>query len=74
MPEQVLIRNVQEIPVFDGAGVGREVVAITYSSRTVAPRTVFIDKEKDTPQERQRVIKGDLETVRAARAVPLDLP
>jgi len=48
-------------------------VAITYSTADVPPRTVFVAKEKDTPQERQRVIKADLEAARAARGETLEL-
>lgn len=74
MPEQVLIRSVEELVDVDEAGDPRDVVAITYATAAVPPRTVFIDKEKDTPQERQRVIKEDLEAARAARSVPFELP
>lgn len=74
MPETVLIRSVEELVHFDDAGVGRDVVAVTYASAAVAPRTVFIDKDKDTLDERQRVIKEDLEAVRAAKSTPIDLP
>ena len=74
MPEQVLVRSVEELVHADAAGDLRDVVAITYATAAVAPRTVFIDKEKDTPQERQRVIKEDLEAARAARSTPFELP
>lgn len=74
MPKEVLIRSVEEMALFDEAGVGREVVAITYATAAVAPRTVFIDKDKDTPEERQRVIKEDLEAARAAKSTTLELP
>jgi len=49
-------------------------IAITYSTPDVPPRTVFVDKAKDTPEERQRVIGEDLEAARAARPTFLDLP
>lgn len=74
MPEVVRIHSVQELsPGEMGAGDVQQ-VAITYSTAAVPPRTVFVDKEKDTPQERQRVIKEDLEAVRATRKEFLDIP
>ena len=74
MPEQVLIRSVEELVDVDEAGDPRDVVAITYATAAVPPRTVFIDKGKDTPEERRRVIKEDLEAARAARSTPFQLP
>jgi len=70
-----LVRIVRAVDVEAGQpGVpGPNMVAITYSTADVPPRTVFVAKEKDTPQERQRVIKADLEAARAARGETLEL-
>lgn len=74
MPQSVVIYSVTEIP--PGAVVEGEVaqVAITYATPEVPPRTVYIDKDKDTPEERQRVIKADLEAVRAEPRETLEIP
>ena len=74
MPEAVRIHKVAEVsPGELGAGEVDQ-VAITYSAEDVHPRTVFVDKDKDTPQERQRVIKEDLEAARAPGKEFLELP
>lgn len=74
MPEAVRIYRVDEVPAAEAEeGVGDQ-VAITYSTPDVPPRTVFVDKDKDTTQERQRVIKEDLEAARAPGKEFLELP
>lgn len=73
MPERVRIHSVRELsPGELGAG-DVEQVGITYSTANIPPRTVFVDREKDTPQERIRVIKQDLEAARAAGRDTLEL-
>lgn len=67
MPEAVRIHKVIDAQVGEPGVTGPEQVAITYSTEDVPPRTVFVDKKKDTVQERQRVIKEDLEAARAHR-------
>lgn len=74
MPEAVRLLSVTDAEVGQPGVPGPGWVAITYSTGDVPPRTVFVDKEKDTPTERQRVIKEDLEAVRADRPTYLDLP
>ena len=74
MPEAVRIYSVAEIPAEETEGGVAAQVAIIYSTPDVLPRTVFVDKAKDTPQERQRVIKEDLEAARAPRKEFLDIP
>ena len=74
MPETVKILEVTEAKVGQPGVTGPGQVAITYSTGDVPPRTVYVEKEKDTPAERQRVIKEDLEAIRAARPTFLDLP
>lgn len=74
MPEVVRIHSVTDAKVGQPGVTGPDQVAITYSTGDVPPRTVFIDKAKDTPQERQRVIKEDLEAARVARPTFLELP
>ena len=74
MPDLAKILRVTDVaPGQPGGGeIGQ--VAITYSTADVPPRTVFVDKEKDTPAERRRVIQEDLETVRGAPKQFLDIP
>jgi len=74
MPEQVRVHRVTEVPAAEALTGEVDQVSITYSTSDVPPRTVFIDKEKDTPAERQRVIKEDLEAARANRGESLELP
>jgi len=74
MPEAVRILRVTEVSPGEPGGGEPGQVAITYSTPDVPPRTVFVDKEKDTPQERQRVIKEDLEAARATGKEFLDIP
>lgn len=74
MPEWVDILKVTEVvPGEPGGGVAGQ-VAITYSTDDIPPRTVFVDKDKDTPEERQRVIKEDLEAARATKPTSFELP
>ena len=74
MPEAVRIIRVAEVA--PGAPGGGEIgqVAITYSTEDVPPRTVFVEQAKDTPEERGRVIREDLEAARATGKEFLDLP
>ena len=74
MPEAVRIHRVTEVAPGQFEAGEKEQVAITYSTPDVPPRTVFVDKAKDTPQERQRVIKEDLEAARATPREFLELP
>lgn len=74
MPERVRIHRVTDAPTGDPPGTTGPGVAITYSTPDVGPRTVFIEADKDSPEERQRVIKEDLEAVRGTRREYIDLP
>ncbi len=74
MSEAVRIHRVTDAEVGQPGAPEPNMVAITYSAPDVPPRTVFVDKAKDTPQERQRVIKEDLEAARAARPTLFELP
>jgi hypothetical protein len=74
VPETVRILRVVEIP--EGVGAEPQVarVAITYSTPQVPPRTIYVDKDRDSQEERQRVIKEDLEGFRAQRVELLEIP
>ena len=74
MSEAVRIVRVAEVAPGEPGGGEIGQVAITYSTADVPPRTVFVDQAKDTPQERGRVIKEDLEAARATGREFLDLP
>ena len=73
MPQRVRVHNVREVTPGEPGGGGPGQIAITYSTGDVPPRTVFLDAGKDTPAERSRVIREDLEAARAAGAETLDL-
>lgn len=74
MSEWVDVLRVTEVVPGEPGGGEAGQVAITYSTGDIPPRTVFVDKAKDTPQERQRVIKEDLEAARAAKPTSFELP
>ncbi|KKN36992.1 hypothetical protein LCGC14_0768030 [marine sediment metagenome] len=74
MPEQVRIHGAVDVGLGEQGAPAPNMVAITYSTSDVPPRTVFVDKDKDTAEERQRVIKEDLEAARAAGAERFELP
>ena len=74
MPEAVRIIKVTEVTPGDPGGGEIGQVAITYSTEDVPPRTVFVDQAKDTPEERGRVIKEDLEAARATGREFFELP
>lgn len=73
MPEQVRIHEEVDVGKGELGAPEPDMVAITYSTSDLPPRTVFVEKEKDTVEERRRVIKGDLEAARAARATNFEL-
>jgi len=74
MPEAVRIHRVTDAAAAETEEGAVDQGAIRYSTADVPPRTVFVDKAKDTPQERQRVISEDLEAARAAPREFLELP
>ena len=73
MPDAVRIVGVADAVAGEPGGGELGQVAITYSTDDVSPRTVFLDKDKDTPEERVRAIKEDLEAARATGREFLDL-
>lgn len=65
MAEQVKIISATEITTYPTPGQPRVMVAITYTTLDLPPRTVYIDKAQDSEQERIRVIQADLREARA---------
>ena len=59
MPRTVSILAVSRVQLPVAAGVSRSMTSITYSVDGSPPRIVYIDAEKDTPEERKRAIAED---------------
>ena len=74
MPETVSILSERRIPRPVAPGVTSDQLAITYAAVGLPPRIVYLDPEKDTPDERKRVIAADIIAARAAKPSTLDLP
>jgi hypothetical protein len=68
MPVKVSILAVGRVQLPVALGVSKEMVSITYSAGGAFPRIAYVEAEKDTPEERRRVITEDLK--KAAAEVP----
>ena len=74
MPVQVsiLAEGKVELPV--APGVFKVFRSITYATEDMWPRVVYIELEKDSEEERVRVIRDDLERAKTERPQTLELP
>ena len=74
MPVKVSILAVGVVQLPVGPGVTKRMVSLTYSADGAFPRIAYVEANKDTPEERRRVIAEDLK--KAATEVPptLELP
>ncbi len=70
---QVQILSRQPGKRADEAGVERDVLAVTYSSAEVPPRTVFVEGESPTEEAVQAAIRQDLDARAAERPHVLDV-
>jgi hypothetical protein len=74
MPQTVSIITVSEITLPGGLGSSRRMVSITYSVDGGPPRIVYVDPDKDTPDERRRVIAEDWKQAQQHVPETLELP
>lgn len=74
MPEQVAILHERRFTLPTTPGGAKELIEITYRPADGFPRTVLIDPDHDSPEERVRVISEDLKRSRAFKPPTLDLP
>lgn len=74
MPVQVSILAETRIQLLVAPGVFKAVRSITYSADGGFPRVVNIELERDTPEERRRVIAEDIERAKTERPTSFELP
>ncbi|MGH6996678.1 MAG: hypothetical protein ACREEO_00735 [Phenylobacterium sp.] len=74
MPEKVT--DIREARLFHpvSPGVDGELVQVVYAASDGVPRNVYIPVERDSPEERIRVIAEDLAAVRSTIPKTLELP
>ena len=65
MPYRITVLRRTDLPTYPTPGEAVLVRAITYQANMMAPRTVYIDKEKWTPETEKEVIKEDIEKAKA---------
>ena len=74
MAETVKILSERKVQLPVAPGEVQEMVAITYAAVDLFPRTVYVLPENDTLEERQRLIRDQLEKARSTPPVTLELP
>jgi hypothetical protein len=74
VPIQARILKVGSVRLPTGLGGDRLMVSLTYSADGAFPRIAYVDAERDSPEERRRVIAEDLERARAEAPQSVELP
>lgn len=74
MPEKVTIIAERPWPLPTESGVSRQMIQIVYQAAGDLPRTVYVDPDHDSPEERARVIRADLDAARNAIPATIELP
>lgn len=74
MPEKVTIIAERPWPLPVSPNAFREMIQIVYQAAGDLPRTVYVDPDHDSPEERARVIRADLDTARNATPATIELP
>jgi len=64
---EVTILDEREITTHPKLGVKAVTTVLIYSYADFAPRSLFIPKEEDTPENRAKLIREDIEKAKAAR-------
>jgi hypothetical protein len=64
-PVEVVILDVREVTTYPQPNKPFVTHIVTYRSGDMAPRTVFIPAAEDTPENRAKIIREDLEKARA---------
>lgn len=73
MPESVLIYSETRVPLLVAPGVIQEMIALTYGTAAIPPRTVYIDPDHDSEAERKAKIQADLKAYREAKPNTLNI-
>ena len=58
---EVTITDERTITTYPKLGEAAETVVLTYRHGDLPPRTVFIPKKEDTPENRAKIIREDIE-------------
>ena len=74
MPVKVSILAVGVVQLPVGPGVTKRMVSLTYSADGAFPRIAYLEADKDTPEERRRVIAEDLKKAKAEVPPELTIP
>lgn len=74
MSEKVHILRETLIPLPTDPGGGRQMLRVMYQAAGMLPRTVYIDPDHDSPEERARVISNDLKAAREHKPPALEVP
>ncbi len=74
MPQTVSIMAVGTVQLPVAPGVTRAMHSITYSVDGSFPRIVYVDADKDTPEERRRAITEDWKKAQTESPPTLELP
>lgn len=64
---EVTILDEREITTHPKLGETAITTVLTYSYADLAPRSLFIPKEEDTPENRAKLIREDIEKAKAAK-------
>lgn len=64
---EVSILDEREIKTHPKLGETAVTVVLTYSHAGYAPRSLFIPKAEDTPENRAKLIREDIEKAKAAK-------
>jgi len=64
---EVTILDEREITTHPKLGETAVTVVLTYSYADMAPRSLFIPKTEDTPENRSKLIREDIEKAKAAK-------
>jgi hypothetical protein len=74
VPIKVEILAVGEVHLPVGVMATKRMRSITYSADGAMPRIVYVEPDKDTPEERRRLIAEDVKRAAAETRPTLELP
>jgi len=69
----VEILDVRDVTTYPRPGQAVVTSVITYRAGDLPPRTVFIAKDQDTPENRAKVIRADIDRARAFKPSKLSV-
>ena len=74
MSEIVTIIAERRIPLPSPPGASRDVIELTYAGAGMIPRSIFVDPDHDSEEERIRLIALDLKAAREHVPSTVQLP